>query len=72
MAADPSPDIRKFHRGVSQTYDTIQAAAEWLSRDQKDVEEVGGTVELGDLADDNARLSGSRKTTTFEPSVCQR
>ncbi len=25
---------------VSQTYDTIQASADWLKRDQKDVEEV--------------------------------
>lgn len=33
-------DIRKFHRAVSQTYDTIQAAADWVKRDAKDVDEV--------------------------------
>lgn len=33
-------DVRRFRLSVAQVYDTIQAASDWLERDQKDVEEV--------------------------------
>jgi len=33
-------DIRKCKLAVHQTFDAIQAAADWLKRDTKDVEQV--------------------------------
>lgn len=33
-------DIRKFKLAVAQTCDSIQAAADWIERDSKDVEKV--------------------------------
>ena len=33
-------DTRKFTLAVSQTYEAIDASANWLDRDQKDVEQV--------------------------------
>jgi hypothetical protein len=33
-------DISKFRLPVLQTFDAMQAAADWLSRDKQDVEEV--------------------------------
>lgn len=33
-------DVRKFRLAVSQTYDSIQAAADWLKRDTEDVTQV--------------------------------
>jgi len=33
-------DTRKFTLAVSQTYEAIEASANWLDRDQKDVEQV--------------------------------
>jgi aminopeptidase 2 len=34
-------DVSRFRLVVSQAYDSIQASADWLSRDKNDVEEVG-------------------------------
>jgi hypothetical protein len=33
-------DTRKFALAASQTYEAIEASANWLNRDQKDVEQV--------------------------------
>lgn len=33
-------DTRKFKLAVAQTCDSIQAAADWIERDSKDVENV--------------------------------
>lgn len=33
-------DTRKFTLAVSQTYEAIEASANWVNRDQKDVEQV--------------------------------
>lgn len=35
-----SADIKKCKLAVHQSFDAIQAAADWLSRDSKDVEQV--------------------------------
>lgn len=32
-------DVRKFRLSVSQTFDSIQASADWLKRDLEDVEQ---------------------------------
>lgn len=34
------PDTRKFTLAVSQTYEAIEASANWLNRDKTDVEQV--------------------------------
>lgn len=36
-------DIRKCKLAVYQSFDAIQAAADWLKRDTKDVEQVSTT-----------------------------
>lgn len=33
-------DIRKFKLAVSQTFDSVQASADWLKRDTEDVKQV--------------------------------
>ena len=33
-------DVRKFRLAVSQTFDSIQANADWLARDKEDVSQV--------------------------------
>jgi len=33
-------DTRKFALAASQTYEAIEASANWLNRDRKDVEQV--------------------------------
>lgn len=33
-------DISRYKLSVHQVYDTIQAASDWLERDQQDVEQV--------------------------------
>jgi hypothetical protein len=37
-----SADIKKCKLAVHQSFDAIQAAADWLNRDSKDVEQVRG------------------------------
>lgn len=37
-------DVSKFKLVVSQAYDSIQASADWLSRDKKDVEQVSAAA----------------------------
>lgn len=42
-------DVRKFRLSVSQTYDSIQANADWLERDSADVEQVSWDRRGGEL-----------------------
>jgi hypothetical protein len=38
-------DVRKFRLAVEQTFDSIQASADWLKRDQEDVSQVSPSAE---------------------------
>ena len=60
-----SKDTRKYKLAASQACDSIQAAADWLDRDSKDVEAVSHVqlASRGGLAD---AYSGSSRTGTCE------
>jgi hypothetical protein len=59
-------DVSKFKLVVSQAYDSIQASADWLSRDKKDVEQVSAAMSPPMVVFMADLHSGSRRTSTFE------
>ena len=54
VQADSAVDIKICKLAVYQTYDSIQAAADWLKRDTGDVEEVSSQSQVGSDASADA------------------